>query len=139
MQKSKTRAGEPKQDSYMNMVRRFPLKTIKNDRDHARAIEVVEELMGTNLDGGSGDYLDALLVLVTKYEDEHHAIDPSMSPQQALRALMEFNDLNQADIGKIIGSESAVSMFLSGSRGLSQTQIKRLCERFKVDAMAFMG
>jgi antitoxin component HigA of HigAB toxin-antitoxin module len=61
-----------------------------------------------------------------------------MTPQEALRALMETNELSQADIGRIIGSESAVSMFLKGDRELSKSQIKKLATRFKVDPMAFM-
>jgi antitoxin component HigA of HigAB toxin-antitoxin module len=51
---------------------------------------------------------------------------------------MEFNQLSQADIGRIIGSESAVSMFLNGNREPSKTQIKRLADRFRVDAGVFM-
>jgi len=125
-------------DSYMQLLRRFPLKTIKNDEDHEEATAMISELMGHDLDGGAGDYLDALLVLVNKFEDEHHAIDESMTPQQALRALMEANTLTQADIGRIIGSESAVSMFLKGQRDLSKSQIKKLAERFKVDASLFL-
>jgi hypothetical protein len=64
-------------DTYMAWVRRFPLKTIKNNDEHERA-------------------------------------------------------------SRIIGSESAVSMFLKGARGLSKSQIKKLAARFKLDACAFM-
>ena len=126
-------------DTYMELVRRFPLKTIKNDDEHEEATSVISELMGRDLDAGTGDYLDALLVLVNKYEDEHHAIDETMTPQQALRSSMESNVLSQADIGRIIGSESAVSMLLKGDRDLSKTQIKKLADRFKVDASLFIG
>jgi HTH-type transcriptional regulator/antitoxin HigA len=99
---------------------------------------MISELMGRDLDSGAGDYLDTLLVLVTRYEEEHHAIDETITPQQALKALMESNNLSQADIGRLIGSESAVSMFMKGDRDLSKPQIKKLAERFKVDAMLFL-
>ena len=138
MPRTKTLNRQPTRDAYMQLVHRFPLKTIKDDDGHARACDMVSELMGRELDAGAADYLDALLVLVSKYEDEHHAIDERLSPQEALRALMEFNQLSQADIGRIIGSESAVSMFLKGTRELSKSQIKKLAERFKVDAAIFM-
>jgi HTH-type transcriptional regulator/antitoxin HigA len=111
---------------------------LKNDSDHERATATVSELIGRRLDGGASDYLDALIVLVNKYEDEHHGIDENMSPQEALRALMGFNGLSQSEIGEIIGSESAVSMFLKGDRGLSKSQIKKLSDRFKVDASLFL-
>lgn len=125
-------------DVYMELIQRFPLRMIRSDWEHEEAISIIGELMGTRLDGGAGDYLDALVVLVNKYEDEHHAIDEDMTPREAVKALMEANHLSQADIGKIIGSESGVSMFLNGVRGLSKSQIKKLADRFKVDAAIFM-
>lgn len=139
MPQTKSRKAVRTGDTYMKLVRRFPLKTIKDDDEHEEASRVISELMGRDLDSGAGDYLDALLVLVNKYEDEHHAIDETMTPQQALRALMASNALSQADIGRIIGSESAVSMFLKGDRDLSKAQIKKLAERFKVDALLFLS
>ena len=112
--------------------------SIKNDQEHEQAAAIISELIGRNLDAGSSDYLDTLIVLVNKYEDEHHAIDERMTPREALRALMEANGLNQAAVGRIIGSESAVSMFLKGDRGLSKVQIRKLAERFKIDPMVFI-
>jgi len=122
----------------MELIRRFPLKTMKNDDEHEQAAAIISELIGRNLDAGSSDYLDTLIVLVNKYEDEQHAIDERMTPREALRALMEANGLNQAAVGRIIGSESAVSMFLKGDRGLSKVQIRKLAERFKIDPMVFI-
>jgi HTH-type transcriptional regulator/antitoxin HigA len=123
----------------MELVQRLPLKTIKNDQEHERAAAMISELMGRALDSGAADYLDTLIVLVNKYEDEHHAISEAMTPQEAMRGLMEANGLNQAAIGRIIGSESAVSMFLKSQRELSKAQIKKAAERFKVDASVFMS
>ena len=51
---------------------------------------------------------------------------------------MTANGLSQADIGKMIGSESAVSMFLKGARGLSKSHIKALVQRFHIDAGLFL-
>lgn len=125
-------------DAYMALIQELPLKKIRNDREHTKAIAMVSRLMGRDLNTGSADYLDALLILVNQYEDEHHAIDEKMTPQQALRALMEANHLKQADIARIIGSESAVSMFLKGTRDLSKAQILKLSTHFKLDPRLFM-
>jgi HTH-type transcriptional regulator / antitoxin HigA len=138
MAATKTRNARQGRDTYIELVRRFPLKPIKNDDEHAQAAAILSELMGRDLDAGSGDYLDALIVFVTKYEDEHHAIDEHMTPQEALRALMSANGLRQADVGRIIGSESAVSMFLKGDRGLSKSQIQKLAGRFRIDPAVFL-
>ena len=95
--------------------------------------------MGRKLDEGANEYLDTLILLVNKYEDEHHTpMGVDLTPQQALRAIMAANAMTQADMGRIIGSESAVSMFLHGARGLSKAQIKALAERFRIDASLFL-
>jgi HTH-type transcriptional regulator/antitoxin HigA len=126
-------------DRYLELVRRFPLRPIKDDEEHERAVGIVGGLIGRKLDRGSGDYLDTLVLLVNKYEDERHTPGGlGLSPQDALRAIMAANDLTQADVGKVIGSESAVSMFLGGRRGLSKAQIRKLAERFRVDAGLFL-
>ena len=134
--KSKQR---PQDDTYLSLISRFALKPIKTDVQHEQAVEIISELIGHDLDSGSGDYLDTLILLVNKYEDEHH--QPSgkfKSPQDALRAIMSANGLSQADLGRIIGSESALSMFLKGQRGLSKSHIKALVSRFRIDASLFL-
>lgn len=127
-------------DTYMDLIRRFALKPIRNDHEHATAVGLAADLMGRDLDTGAGDYLDTLVLLVNKYEDEHHSPAGTEfgSPQEALRAIMDANGLSQADIGKVIGSESAVSMFLQGKRDLSKSHVKALMKRFRVDAGIFL-
>src|SRR5580698_2194369 len=120
-------------DSYMKLVRQFPLKPLKSDAEYARAADVIGSLMGHDLDAGAGDYLDTLILLVNKFGDDHHTpAGTNLTPRQALRAIMTADDLTQADVGKIIGSESTVSMFLKGERELSKAHIRALAERFRV-------
>lgn len=126
-------------DSYLEMIGRFPLRPIRDDKEHAQAIAMIEELLGHSLDSGRSDYLDTLILLVNKYEDERHT--PSgvdLSPQEAFRAIMKANNLSQAQMGKIIGSESTVSLFLKGERELSKSHIKALAERFRVEPGLFL-
>jgi HTH-type transcriptional regulator/antitoxin HigA len=124
----------------MKLVRRFPLRPLKNDDEHERAVNIIGELMGRDLDAGAGDYLDTLILLVNKYEDERHTPDGvQLTPRQAVRAIMNANRMTQTELGKIIGSESAVSMFLKGERELSKAHIRALAERFKVSTDLFMG
>ena len=130
---------QPEADTYMDLIRRFPLKPIKDDAEHERAVEMIGELMGRELDAGAGDYLDTLILLVNKYEDENHTPGGlDLSPREALKAIMNANNMSQAEMGKVIGSESAVSMFLNGERELSKAHIKALVARFRVDAGLFL-
>ena len=136
---TKTKPNKAHADTYMSLIHRFPLKPIKDDAAHEKAVEMVSELMGRTLDAGASDYLDTLILLVNKYEDEHHTpIAMEMTARQAFRAIMDANAMTQSDMGRIIGSESAVSMFLKGERGLSKAQIKAMVERFRVDASLFL-
>jgi HTH-type transcriptional regulator/antitoxin HigA len=137
--KTRTAGRRPRGDPYMDLIHRFPLRPIKNDGEHERAVEIIAGLMGRVVDGGTSDYLDTLILLVNKYEDESHTpggVD--LSPQDALRAIMASNDMSQAQMGKVIGSESAVSMFINGERELSKAHIKALVARFRVDAGLFI-
>ena len=129
----------PRADAYMTLIRRFPLKPIKDDAEHARAVEIIGDLMGRKLDDGAGAYLDTLILLVNKYEDECHTPGGThLSPREAFKAVMAANNLTQAQMGKVIGSESAVSMFLNGERDLSKSHIKALAARFRIDASLFL-
>lgn len=132
---SRTRLAD---DSYMSLVRRFPLRPLKSEKSHALAVEMIGELFGRKLDSGASDYLDTLILLVNKYEDENHSASIDLTPQEALLAIMQANNLTQKDMGKIIGSEPSVSMFLMGKRDLSKTHIKALSERFRIDPLLFM-
>ncbi len=78
-----------------------------------------------------------LTLLIEQYEEGHYAI-PRADPLSMIRFLMEQNKLKQRDLIPEFGSESAVSMFLSGQRKLNITQIQRLCKRFKVSADIFL-
>jgi HTH-type transcriptional regulator/antitoxin HigA len=123
----------------MALIKRLPVRPIKADVQHAKSVKIIEELMGGALDSGAGDYLDTLILLVKKYEDDHQTPEGfDLSLPEALTAIMEANGMPQADIGNIIGSESAVSMFLRGERALSKARIKALVARFRVDASAFL-
>jgi antitoxin component HigA of HigAB toxin-antitoxin module len=61
-----------------------------------------------------------------------------MTGRQVMQALMEANNMTQAQMGEVIGSQSAVSNFLSGERALTKRQIKALVKRFRVDAALFL-
>lgn len=126
-------------DAYLDLIHRFPLRPIRNDGEHEAATEVLQDLIGRDLNGGEEDYYETLLLLVTQYEEQHHGVDEEMEPLEALRALMEANGMRQADLARTIGSQPAASMILNGQRSLSKAQIIKLCDRFKVSPDLFMG
>jgi HTH-type transcriptional regulator / antitoxin HigA len=130
------------EDSYFELVRRFPLLPIKNERQYESAIAFLQELAVRNeksLDSGEQAYLEALTQFVEDYEQNHHRIDvEDLGPLDALRYLMSENNMKAIDLGHLLGSRSVASQILSGKRKLSKTHILVLAERFKVEPGLFL-
>lgn len=76
--------------------------------------------------------------MIAIYDDEHYQSLENGTSIDALKFLMVQHDLKQADLNNEIGSQGVVSEILSGKRQLNVTQIKKLCERFKVSPAIFI-
>jgi HTH-type transcriptional regulator/antitoxin HigA len=107
------------------------LKPIKNDRELNRALKRIDALWGAKPNTPRGDELDVLLLLVEKYEDEHYAI-PASDPVEAIKFLMEQNNLSRKDLEPYIGTSGRVSEILSRKRNLTLAMIKRLHDGLKI-------
>src|SRR6266404_4479702 len=81
--------------------------------------------------------IELLTLLVEKYEQEHYPI-PAADPVAIVRFLIEQQNLTQRDLIPQFGTESAVSMFLSGRRNLTLEQVRQLSARFKLPADVFI-
>jgi antitoxin component HigA of HigAB toxin-antitoxin module len=78
-------------------------------------------------------------VLIRNYEDEHYDFDEdNIRPLDALKSLMEANDMSTKDLSELIGTQSGASMILTGKRPISAPQALRLAKRFKVDVGLFL-
>jgi HTH-type transcriptional regulator / antitoxin HigA len=122
-------------NSYFELVRRFPLTVIADDKHLDRAIALLDELLDRpRRDAGEQAYLDALTTLVESYEAQHVPI-PDIDGVTVLRNLMTDNEISQADLSRGTGiAESALSEVLSGKRRLSRGHIGKLAHYFGIDA-----
>lgn len=107
------------------------LKPIKNDRELNRALKRIDELWGAKPNTPEGDELDILMLIVEKYEDDHYAI-PASDPIEAIKFLMDQNDLSRKDLEPYIGTSGRVSEVLSRKRNLTLTMIRKLHEGLKI-------
>ena len=57
-------------DTYLKLVKRFPLIHIRDEAHLDEAIELLGELLRQEPDQGTHEYLDVLTDLVAAYEDE---------------------------------------------------------------------
>jgi len=113
-------------------------RVIHNDAELEAYTNALFQL--TALDRPSRAELEAielLTLLVERYEQEHYSI-PAADPASVVRFLLEQQNLAQRDLVPQFGSESAVSMFLSGQRNLTIGQVQKLSVRFKLPADVFI-
>ena len=107
------------------------LKPIKNDHELNRALKRIEDLWGAKAGTPKGDELDVLMILVEKYEDEHFVM-PASDPVEAIKFLMEQNNLTRKDLEPYIGPSGRVSEVLTKKRNLTLPMIKRLHKGLKI-------
>jgi HTH-type transcriptional regulator / antitoxin HigA len=128
-----------REDRYLDLVRRFPLRPLRSDADLDAAIAVIDELLDhADLTDPEQDYLDVLSDLVDAYEDEHIPIAP-VGDADMLRFLIENKDVTQSQLAAEAGiAESTISEVLSGKRKLNRTQIGKLARYFHVEPGVFV-
>jgi HTH-type transcriptional regulator/antitoxin HigA len=134
---ARTKAGR-KKNIYLDLIRRFPLRPIRSDRELEQAIQMVDSLIDRDdLDTDEQDYLDVLSDLVERYESEQHPLAP-VSDAQMLQHLIEAKGVTQVETAKGTGiAESTISEVLAGKRTLSRTHIGKLSRYFHVGPGVF--
>ena len=117
----------------------LPPRPIHDAAEYNNALELLDALVGHKLNKDQLDYVEAMTTLIGAYEDEHHAINTSnISPQDALKYLLEQNDMTASDLGELLGNRSLGSKILRGERELSKSHLRVLSNRFKVNAGLFL-
>lgn len=120
-------------DSYMRLVRKFPLVVIRDDAHLEAALAVIETLMAkAGRDEWETEYLRALGLMVADYEGAHHPIEAA-SDAELLRHLLEAKGISQTKLSLDTGiPKSSISEILSGKKPFSRQIIGALAEYFHV-------
>ena len=114
-------------------------RVIHNDAELEMYTDALFQL--TVLENPSSSEVEAielLTLLVERYEEEHYSV-PKADPVSIVRFLIEQQHLTQRDLIPQFGSESAVSMFMTGQRNLTLEQVRKLSTRFKLSADVFIS
>jgi HTH-type transcriptional regulator/antitoxin HigA len=128
------------QDTYLQLIRQFPLRPIRNEAELDEATTVLNGLLDRDrLDAGEQDYLDVLGDQIERYEDQAHAIDTSdLTDAEMLADLMEAKGVKQAEVARATGiAVSTISEVLAGKRRLSRGHIGKLAAYFHVGVAVF--
>ncbi len=114
------------------------VRPIRTDRDHARALSRIDELMGAEPGTSESDELEVLTTLVVAYEDENFPIDDP-DPASAIRFRMDQMGLTRRDLEPLLGSRGRVSEILNGRRPLSIGMIRRLHRELGIPVESLLG
>ena len=127
-----------RQNTYWQLIRRFPLRPIRSEEELDRAIAIIDELIDSEeLDAWGKDYLDILSDLTERYEMEQYPIEP-VSDAEILAHLIEAKGITQAKVATETRiAESTISEILGGKRALNRSQIGRLARYFNVEPTVF--
>jgi HTH-type transcriptional regulator / antitoxin HigA len=120
------------------MIAKGAPRVIHNDAELEAYTEALFKLTALeNPSDPQEEAIELLTMLVQQYEKERWSISKA-SPVSVVRHLIEHGKLTQRDLIPEFGTESAVSMFLSGQRNLTLEQIRKLSARFKLSADVFL-
>ncbi|MGA2809723.1 MAG: helix-turn-helix domain-containing protein [Terracidiphilus sp.] len=121
------------------MIRRGAPRLIHSDEELAEYTQALFELTAkADLSPDEEEAVELMTLLVERYESERYTV-PLAEPADVLRYLLDRNGLSQRDIAPELGSESTVSLILSGKRQLNRDHIARLSRRFSVSPAVFFN
>jgi HTH-type transcriptional regulator/antitoxin HigA len=130
------------QEAYFDLVRRFPLRPLRSEKEYDRAVAVLFELSEkgetSKLSRGERDYIDGLTRFIEDWDlKQGHLDTSSLTPLGMLEFLMDQHDMSTSDLGRVIGSQSAASLVRNGKRELSKAHLRALAAHFHVEPGLF--
>ena len=142
-----TRRAARSKSTYLQLVRRFPLRPIRTAAEYARAGEILAELFAradSSLTSDESDYADVLGRLIREYDERHSSIllkraaGRKPTPVELLKHLLEEHGMNTTSLGSLVGGSGQASLILSGKRELSKANIRTLAVHFNVSPALFI-
>ena len=126
-------------DTYLKLIRQFPLRHIASEAELDEATQVLRDLLQQDLDEGGTQYRDALTDLIETYETIAYPI-PEAPQSAVLELLIQSNGQTGTELAKKTGiAHSTISAVLHGGRKLTAEQIRKLARHFKVSAAVFFS
>jgi HTH-type transcriptional regulator/antitoxin HigA len=126
-------------DSYLELVGRHPLRSIRTEAELDATQAVMDDLLRRELDEGELAYLDALSDLVILYEQDRHPVPP-LAPDELLGHLLAEHGMSQAGLVRRTGmAKATVSDLVSGKRAFTVGQMHRVAGIFGLPAAVFLS
>jgi len=130
-------AGLPK--DYAGLCRILTPRPIRDKADFENVTEITDAMAGHKLTADQEDYFDLLCRLIEDYEKEQGLPAPKASGLDALRHLLEAQDMSAADLARLLGVHRTLGgMILRGERQLTLAHVRTLAKHFSVSADLFL-
>lgn len=105
------------------------IRPIRNDKDHAAALDLIERLWGAPDGSPEADALDVVSILVDDYENSRWPIKEA-DPIETIKEHMAATGRTQADLAKLVGSRPRASEIMSRKRALTINMIRNLASEW---------
>lgn len=118
----------------------YKIKPIHCEADYEAALAAVSPLFDNEPEPGSeaGDFLEVMILLIEKYEQEHHPIE-APDPVEAIKFRMEQMGLTAKDLVPAIGRQNRVYEVLNHKRALTLPMIRNLHKMFNIPLASLVG
>jgi HTH-type transcriptional regulator / antitoxin HigA len=125
-------------DKYIQLLQKFPPRTITNDQQLEATQEVIDSLLDrAELTLEESDYLNVLGTLVFDYEQKNEII-ADIYGVELLKVLIVERNLLQKDLIPVFKTESIVSDILNEKRRLTVRHIQELAQFFNLSPAVFL-
>jgi HTH-type transcriptional regulator/antitoxin HigA len=126
--------------TYTGLIALHVPRVIHDRASYNNVVEIVDALAGFKLNRDQDDYLDLMSRLIEDYERKTVPEPKPVKGIEALKFILDENDLSADGLGRIIGVDRSIAYrILKGARNLTADHIKKLSARFCVSADLFLA
>jgi len=125
-------------DEYARLIAAALPIPPQTEAENERLIAILETLdEREDLTPAEEAFAELLAIVIEDFEEKHYAL-PKVTPQEALKALMEDRGLRHKDVAPIVGNKGLTTEILKGRRNISAALAKRLAAALHVPVELFI-
>jgi HTH-type transcriptional regulator/antitoxin HigA len=125
--------------TYSQLLAKCQPKPIRSEREHARALAIIEKLMAKpRKTAAERQMIELLATLIDEYEESVWPT-PHATPGEILKFLLEERQMSQSELArKTAIPQSTIANVIAGRRQLSKANMISLGKFFRVSPALFM-
>jgi HTH-type transcriptional regulator/antitoxin HigA len=125
--------------TYGELLAQCQPRPIRTQREHARALAIIERLMDKpRKSAAERQMIELLSTLIDQYEETEWPT-PQASPGEILKFLLDQRQMSQSELARQLAiPQSTIANVIAGRRQLSKANVLALSRFFGVSATLFM-